>query len=142
MIDPDFKRAQFEALKEANDQGRLVPEKRRGFTKRERAEVFEAFEGRCADCGCGVGRGYEIDHRTPLFRGGVHAMPNWQLLCAGCHREKTKTEATGNAKARRIEKRETQGPKPPQMRGRPFQKSLTKTLSGAVKPRKTPEMTK
>jgi 5-methylcytosine-specific restriction endonuclease McrA len=117
MTGPADKRAAFLRLKELAGQGRLVPEKRRKFTGKERRAVHEAFEGRCDDCGANVGLSFEIDHRVPLFRGGKHEFANWQLLCKPCHAAKTGGEAKGNAKIRRIERRIVEGPKPAKLKG-------------------------
>jgi|SaaInlV_125m_DNA_1040241.scaffolds.fasta_scaffold03207_5 5-methylcytosine-specific restriction endonuclease McrA len=35
---------------------------------------------------------YEIDHITPLFKGGGNKLGNLQALCPGCHRNKTENE--------------------------------------------------
>lgn len=105
-IDPAFKRAQFERLKELNGQGRLAPEPRVKFTKRQREAVFEAFGGRCAKCQERVPSNAPIDHRVQLWRGGKHQFSNWELLCQACHIEKTSAEATENGHIRRMERRD------------------------------------
>lgn len=117
-IDPDFKRRQFLALKEAADNGRIIPEKRRRFTAKERQQVHADYEGRCRACDRLVGLSYQIDHRIPLFRGGKHERANWELLCVPCHAEKTGEEASGNAAIRRIEDRILNGPRPATLKGR------------------------
>lgn len=35
---------------------------------------------------------HEVDHIVPLMEGGSNADGNLQLLCSGCHREKTTRE--------------------------------------------------
>ena len=32
---------------------------------------------------------YEIDHITPLYKGGTNDIINLQALCPNCHRKKT-----------------------------------------------------
>ena len=44
----------------------------------------------CASCGSQVPREYqEVDHRDALFMGGADAIASLQILCAGCHGDKT-----------------------------------------------------
>ena len=117
-MDPAFKRQQFEQLKRLNDQGRLVPVKRKKFTAKERAQVHADYEGRCRACDRSVGLKFHVDHRIPLFRGGKHERANWGLLCIPCHAAKTRAEAPGNAKCRRIEDRELNGAKPATLQSR------------------------
>lgn len=143
-MDPAEKRAAFECLKERLGRGRVKPTKRKAFTKKEREAIFAAYEGHCADCGMSCAkRRWDGDHITPLFRGGKHVMANWQLLCAGpgsCHENKTGLEATPNAKIRRIEDREINGPKPSTLQSRGdwaagralTSPSLKRTVSGQV----------
>jgi len=117
-MDPAAKRAAWERLKALAGNGRIVPEKRRKFSAKERAQVHADYDGRCRSCDRLVGLRFEVDHRVQLFRGGKHERANWELLCVDCHREKTGGEATGNAKCRRIEKREVEGPPEAQIRSR------------------------
>jgi 5-methylcytosine-specific restriction enzyme A len=44
--------------------------------------------GRCEYPGCGL-PGSEVDHRTPLARGGTNELANLRLLCRDHHRRKT-----------------------------------------------------
>lgn len=39
----------------------------------------------------------EVDHRTPLWEGGAHAVDNLQVLCQPCHKLKTASEAKRRA---------------------------------------------
>lgn len=118
-MDPAAKRAAWNALKEAAGNGRIVPEKRKKFTAKERAQIYADYDGRCRACDHLVGLRFDCDHRIQLFRGGKHVRANWELLCVACHAEKTGGEATGNAKCRRIETREVEGPPPAQIKSRP-----------------------
>ncbi len=111
-MDPDAKRAAWNALKEAAGHGRIVPDKRKKFTPKKRAQIYADYGGRCRACDRLVGLRFDVDHRVQLFRGGKHVRANWELLCVPCHAAKTGGEATGNAMARRVEKREIEGPTP------------------------------
>lgn len=117
-MDPDAKREAWNALKARAGNGRIVPEKRRKFTAKERAQVHADYEGRCRACDKLVGLRFDVDHRVQLFRGGKHERANWELLCVPCHAEKTGGEAGPNAACRRIEKREVEGPPEPQIQSR------------------------
>jgi 5-methylcytosine-specific restriction endonuclease McrA len=143
-LDPAEKRAAWLRLKELAGEGRIVPEKRKKFTPKERAAVHEAYEGRCRACDRLVGLKFQVDHRVQLFRGGKHVPANWELLCIPCHAEKTGEEATGNAKIRRIEKRIVEGAEPSTLKSRNewpkgtgFRRSEShkRTVDGRVVPR-------
>ena len=54
--------------------------------------LWRQQQGKCVYCGAALLDNYEIDHKTPLARGGTHDFSNIQLLCASCNRKKhTKT---------------------------------------------------
>lgn len=67
-----------------------------------RRVVFARDGGRCAGCGVETPaplrkpwRGpWHLDHRVPLFRGGMGDLPNLQTLCHACHKAKTIAERT------------------------------------------------
>ncbi|WP_185829371.1 HNH endonuclease [Pseudomonas aeruginosa] len=51
----------------------------------------------CAMCGklCDFPRGFELDHKVPLFKGGEDSEENCQVLCSGpdgCHAKKTNAD--------------------------------------------------
>ena len=55
-----------------------------------RRTCLERDGWRCRECGR---YGNEIDHVTPLHRGGLpYALSNLQCLCTECHVEKTRQE--------------------------------------------------
>ena len=57
---------------------------------RARRRVLDAANWRCAQCGQ---YGNEVDHILPLDRGGdPWASDNLQVLCRGCHTQKTASE--------------------------------------------------
>lgn len=114
-VDPTWKREAFEALKEANGNGRLVIGKRPTFTKAQRRRCWEDYGGECNGCNRSVGSRFEVDHIVRWSWGGKHEPANWQLLCIPCHAEKTGEEAPQHAKARRNERREVEGPQPGQI---------------------------
>ena len=60
---------------------------RRGQTMRQQAK--RAAGGKCALCPM---PGAEVDHITPLSRGGADDLGNMQLLCSACHEKKTSEE--------------------------------------------------
>jgi 5-methylcytosine-specific restriction enzyme A len=43
----------------------------------------------------------QVDHATPLWLGGTDALKNQRVLCAPCHKAKTKREAAQRAKIKR-----------------------------------------
>jgi len=120
------------------------PEKRRSFTARQVAAVFIKYEGRCAKCSEKVAPGgYQIDHITRLDALGKHELENWQLLCIGCHKPKTKTDNAEAKKGARVRgetgqraRRERRGGS--SIQGRKeiaspgFNKTLRKRMDGSV----------
>lgn len=121
-MDATFKRQQFETLKVQIGQGRIVPEKRKTLTVKQKAQVIERQHGLCG-CGCSAeltGR-VEFDHRIARGLGGKQRPEDYDAVLKSCHDAKTHGK-TGDiamvAKAKRIERREVEGPKPPQIKSR------------------------
>jgi 5-methylcytosine-specific restriction endonuclease McrA len=56
------------------------------FTSAEWRALVESYGGRCAYCG-GLGP-LEVDHRTPLSRGGTNSIDNVLPACGSCNRKK------------------------------------------------------
>ncbi|MCO2119154.1 HNH endonuclease [Pseudomonas aeruginosa] len=59
----------------------------------------------CAMCGklCEFPRGFELDHKVPLFIGGEDTEENCQVLCSGpdgCHAKKTNADLGRRSKLR------------------------------------------
>lgn len=105
-------------LRKAIQQIEATP--RRSFTKKQRQAVFDAYDGRCAGCDEHLKPGWQVDHIKEIADGGAHEPSNWQPLCSqeqnGCHVGKTAAFLTRKAKATRIRKRETEGPKPAKLK--------------------------
>lgn len=134
-VDKEFKRAQFLALKEANDQGRLIPPDRRGFSPKVRKAVFDAYDGLCARCDEPLRPGFHIDHILERDLGGTMDLKNLVPLHPECHRPKTSERAPVLAKVHRLEKQTFGEPKEPKGRKfqpRPFPTVLRKKMNGQV----------
>jgi len=56
------------------------------FTSAEWQALVERNDGKCAYCG-GLGP-LEVDHRTPLSRGGTNSIDNVLPACGNCNRKK------------------------------------------------------
>lgn len=52
--------------------------------------IFDKQNGKCVglECGKHINRGYHIDHKKPLSRGGSNYPRNIQLLCQRCNQSK------------------------------------------------------
>lgn len=62
------------------------------FTVNNIRLLFKKQHGRCL-CGFNLKLGYQVDHKTPLSRGGSNWPRNLQLLCTPCNNQKgTKTQ--------------------------------------------------
>lgn len=69
---------------------------RHGVVDRERIRYRD--KGLCQECARQgiVKLGTEVDHITPLSRGGTDADGNLQLLCRECHKAKSRIERRGS----------------------------------------------
>ncbi|MBS7805084.1 HNH endonuclease [Rhizobiales bacterium TNE-4] len=79
--------------------------KRRTFSSKERLAYFLQAKGHCAQCSLKItpGKRWDLDHVIPLSLGGSNEPTNLQVLCQACHTQKTKSDVSSNAKARRIQ---------------------------------------
>lgn len=75
--------------------------KRRGFTAKQRQQVFSANDGLCCGCDEALTGKWHIDHILPIALNGEHAPANWQALCESCHVAKTRADVGRIAKAKR-----------------------------------------
>lgn len=66
---------------------------------RVRIRVFEKFSGMCCECRKRIfpGDKWQIDHKVALINGGDNRESNLRLLCASCHRTKTKADVKEKA---------------------------------------------
>lgn len=133
-IDPDFKREQFQRLKQLADQGKLTPEPRKGFTAAQRRKVHAAYEGRCAACDKLTGLSFEVDHILPRALLGKHEPANWQLLCKPCHDKKTAVDRPRIDKCeRQLKMDEPREPTTIQSPG--FDKRFIRSVNGTTRAR-------
>lgn len=75
------------------------------ISRRTKAAAFERAGGRCEVCNAKILSGAEYDHRVPDYAGGANDIANVQVLCARCHRLKTKADRPEIDKTRRILKK-------------------------------------
>lgn len=59
------------------------------YTARELKDLIKIQGFQCAECGCGLDKKYEADHKIPLRIGGTNYIWNIQLLCRKCNRAKS-----------------------------------------------------
>jgi len=110
--------------------------KRRRLTPAERAALLTQQGGLCVTWGCTESRALIEEHSTPFTWTGAKAD---QLMCAACHKAKTRDDIKKIAKVRRIkngktqaDKRAVNGPKLRsnlKLQGRGFDRTLTKSIS-------------
>ena len=63
--------------------------KKRNVTNLQKKVVASKQQWRCKQCHKILDYTYEIDHITPLFKGGNNDNYNLQALCRNCHGKKT-----------------------------------------------------
>lgn len=130
----------------AREKVESTPRKR--LTKAQKAELLARQDDCCGECGTSLIwwikgdlkiYGPMIDeHVLRLFVGGSNDLQNRQMWCVSCSKEKTRLEATENAKIRRlIIKGDSETRKPATMRSRGFSRhpTLKRTMGGKVVPR-------
>lgn len=63
---------------------------RRRLTSGERLGVYDKLGGHCAYCGCEIGLDeMQVDHITPLRKGGADVLPNMFPACRSCNHYKS-----------------------------------------------------
>jgi hypothetical protein len=120
-IDPQWKREAFIALKEAADNGKLVPPKRKSFSRKTRVAVLAQTDGNCADCGEPiVGWLFEVDHDLERDLMGANDLSNLRALHPACHKAKTSARAGDLAKVHRLHEAtfSTDEPEPSRLKSR------------------------
>ena len=65
----------------------------RRVTERVKKIVAARQKWLCIACSNTLDATYQIDHVTPLWRGGTNDSDNLQALCPNCHAAKTQLEA-------------------------------------------------
>lgn len=73
--------------------GRKLQERRRKYFMQHPLCVRCRAKGRIAQA-------TELDHITPLIKGGTDEPSNWQGLCADCHKDKTAEDFGHRVKVR------------------------------------------
>lgn len=53
-------------------------------------QMYVSQEGLCAYCECGLGEDFQLDHMTPIIRGGTNNWDNLALTCRTCNLRKNK----------------------------------------------------
>lgn len=62
---------------------------RKRLTKAERQAIYDKMEGHCAYCGCEISlQTMQVDHITPLRKGGADTMDNMWPACRSCNHYK------------------------------------------------------
>lgn len=125
-------------LRRATD--RIIQEgtARKAMTPKRKREAFEASGGICGRCEEPITGAFEVDHFVCLGINGEEAARNLVVLHSWCHKPKTKSDKGKIAKAKRIAKREAEGPKPStfkpgrKLQSAPFRTDLTKRIDGSV----------
>lgn len=75
---------------------------RREFPKKVQREARLRANSKCEGVGCGctltIGK-FAYDHRIPDWMGGEPVLSNCQVLCAPCHKEKTRARREGSGRS-------------------------------------------
>lgn len=73
-----------------NSQVMSVTKKRKKLTKKERQQIHESFNKRCAYCGCDLAiKDMQVDHVKPLHNGGSDTLDNMFPACRPCNHRKS-----------------------------------------------------
>lgn len=64
-------------------------DKRKKFSKEERKQIYDMFDGHCAYCGCEITpQQMQADHIEPLELGGADELSNLYPSCRSCNHYK------------------------------------------------------
>lgn len=78
--------------KRHNKMARRARERNALVERVEASKVLKSFGHRCFYCAKRLGKGFHIDHKTPLSRGGLHCYANVVPSCPSCNvRKSSKT---------------------------------------------------
>lgn len=83
-----------------------ISENKRRFNSRQRAALYLAQDGLCAQCGNELGPGWHADHMNPWSHGGSTDVINGQALCPTCNLKKGDKSQVENRKPLRKWQRE------------------------------------
>jgi len=76
---------------------------RREFPTKVRVAAFQRADGKCEKCSARLTVGkFAYDHRIADAIGGEPTLENCEVLCVGCHGEKTPIDIRAAAKIKRI----------------------------------------
>ena len=78
--------------------------RRAEFSRRTKLQAWDRAGGCCEDCGKKIrpGDGPEYDHIISAEQGGGNDLGNCQVLCAPCHKLKTREDVGKQAKSRSV----------------------------------------
>lgn len=62
---------------------------KRNVSESKKKYVASNQQWKCASCNDLLDATYEIDHITPLYKGGTNEVSNLKALCRNCHGKKT-----------------------------------------------------
>lgn len=64
--------------------------KRRKLSKSDRISIYNKTNGHCAYCGCELEyKDMQVDHISPLHRGGIDSIDNMYPACRSCNHYKS-----------------------------------------------------
>lgn len=125
-------------LRRATD--RIIQEgtSRKAMTPKRKLKALAAYDGVCARCDEAITGKFEVDHIIALGLNGEEVLGNLVPLHPWCHKPKTKSDKGKIAKAKRIVRREAEGPKPSRFKpGRKlqspgFRTDITRNMRGQI----------
>ncbi len=87
---------------------------RRNFTRTVKLAAWKRSGGCCEDCGRKIfpGDGPEYDHIIADEHGGGNGLDNCQVLCAWCHKPKTRADMKVTVRGRKARARHANADKP------------------------------
>lgn len=112
---------------------------RKRIGKNERQALFGAQRGKCMYCGIKAEMTYfDVDHKTPVARGGSNRFSNYQLLCSPCNRRKgALTDGEFRRKYKLTPSRKAKGPPSRKISQSRFEVTTKKVATRRAKRRKS-----